>query len=58
MWKQEHLYEQPGSSATGFANHEYYWTKNGITVIYESGYLGSHADGERRYPISKSYLKY
>ncbi len=57
-WSQQGLYERPESSATGLAKHQYYWTKKGMTVIYEAGSLGSFADGERRYSIPKSYLKY
>jgi len=57
-WSQEGLYERPDSSETGLAKHEYYWTKKGMTVIYETYSLGSYADGERRYSVPKSYLKY
>jgi len=57
-WSQQGLYEMPDSSETGLAKHEYYWTKKGMTVIYEAYALGSYADGERRYSVPKSYLKY
>ena len=57
-WSQEGLYEIPDPSETGLAKHEYYWTKKGVTVIYETYSLGCFADGERRYSVPKSYLKY
>jgi hypothetical protein len=58
MWSQEGLYERPDASETGLAGHDYYWTSKGMTVIYETYSLGSFADGERRYAVPKSYLKY
>ena len=57
-WSGQGLYEEPMSSETRLAKHQYYWTKKGLTVVYEAGSIGSFADGERRYAIPKSYLKY
>jgi hypothetical protein len=57
-WSQEGLYEEPDPSETGLAKHQYYWTTRGMTVIYETYSLGSFADGERRYSVPRSYLKY
>jgi hypothetical protein len=57
-WRQEGLYEEPDPSYPGLAGNDWYWTSRGITVIYETYSLGSYADGERRYSVPKSYLKY
>lgn len=57
-WEERGLSWQPDTADARLGNRPFYWTKTGLTVIYEAGSLAANADGAASYKVPRSYLRY